>query len=141
MHLEPFSWLITPQSIISWYISCPSLVRSPIPANIDSLPSSLPILLISSYIKTVFPEPPPPKIPILSPQAYGAIKSTTLIPVFNIYVYYLCETNGGGSLCIGNLYLHSIGPRLSTGSPKINIRNKIEILIKTDFDLTKRIDS
>lgn len=33
---------------------------------------------------TVFPTPAPPKSPILPPLAYGASKSTTLIPVIRI---------------------------------------------------------
>ncbi len=42
------------------------------------------MLLISSWIKTVLPTPAPPKRPIFPPRAYGARRSTTLMPVTRI---------------------------------------------------------
>ena len=53
------------------------------------------MLLISSIIKTVLPTPAPPNNPILPPRAYGANKSTTLIPVTRTSVSVDCSTNSG----------------------------------------------
>ncbi|RYY86727.1 hypothetical protein EON63_05330 [archaeon] len=44
------STLITPPSIISWYKSLPSLVRSPTPAKTEYPPWFMAMLLISSCV-------------------------------------------------------------------------------------------
>ena len=59
--------LITPPSIISWYRSLPSRVRSPTPANTEKPPWPFAMLLMSSMMNTVLPTPAPPKRPILPP--------------------------------------------------------------------------
>ena len=58
-----------PDSSISRSKSFPSLVRSPTPANTESPPCPFAILLISSWISTVFPTPAPPNNPIFPPLA------------------------------------------------------------------------
>ena len=74
-------------------------------------------MLINSIIKTVFPTPAPPKRPILPPFAYGASRSTTLIPVTKISASVDCSTYSGASLWIGNACLDLTGLPSSTGSP------------------------
>ena len=61
------SGLITPDSLNSSYKSLPSRVRSPTPPKTDTPPCSLAILLISSWIRTVFPTPAPPNSPTFPP--------------------------------------------------------------------------
>jgi len=62
-------YLIIPDSNISRSKSFPSRVLSPTPANTDKPPCPLAILLINSWINTVFPTPAPPNNPILPPFA------------------------------------------------------------------------
>mmetsp|Transcript_4404 Transcript_4404/g.15309 ORF Transcript_4404/g.15309 Transcript_4404/m.15309 type:complete len:205 (+) Transcript_4404:700-1314(+) len=109
--------LMTPPSIISWYKSLPSRVRSPTPANTEKPPCALAMLLMSSMMNTVLPTPAPPKRPIFPPFWYGASRSTTLMPVTRISCSVDCSTNGGASRWIGRLFGDSIGPHSSTGSP------------------------
>jgi len=52
-------------------------------------------------MSTVFPTPAPPKSPILPPLAYGANKSTTLIPVTKTSAPEPYSERGGASLWIG----------------------------------------
>ena len=59
-------------------------VRCIMLAASEGLHRDIAILLISSWINTVFPTPAPPNRPILPPFAYGASKSMTLIPVSKI---------------------------------------------------------
>ena len=47
---------------------------------------------------TVLPTPAPPNNPIFPPLAYGANKSTTLIPVTKISVSVDCSVKGGADL-------------------------------------------
>ena len=56
-------------------------MRSPTPANTDTPPCSLAMLLISSMMTTVLPTPAPPNAPILPPLRNGQIRSMTLMPV------------------------------------------------------------
>ena len=72
---------MTPASDISLYRSLPSRVRSPTPANTDTPPWSLAMLLISSMMTTVLPTPAPPNAPTLPPFRNGQIRSMTLMPV------------------------------------------------------------
>ena len=72
---------------------------------------------MSSMISTVFPTPAPPKSPIFPPFVYGAIKSTTLIPVVKISYPYPCSTKVGASRWIGNFNFVVIGPYSSMGCP------------------------
>ena len=62
-------YLIIPDSNISLRRSFPSLVLSPTPANTESPPWPLAMLLINSWINTVLPTPAPPNKPILPPLA------------------------------------------------------------------------
>src|SRR5918996_1693673 len=75
---------ITPDSLISSQRSLPSRERSPTPQKADSPPCSCARLWISSWIRTVLPTPAPPNRPTLPPWAYGASRSTTLMPVSKI---------------------------------------------------------
>jgi len=68
-------------------------------------------------MSTVFPTPAPPKRPIFPPLAYGANKSTTLIPVTKISAPDPYWSNGGASLWIGYFISVLIGPLSSIGSP------------------------
>src|SRR6202790_4323802 len=52
-------------------------------------------------MSTVLPTPAPPKRPTLPPRVYGAIKSTTLIPVSKIFCVGSCCANVGASRWIG----------------------------------------
>ena len=65
---------MTPASHISWYRSLPSRVRSPTPANTDTPPWSLAMLLISSMMTTVLPTPAPPNAPTLPPLRNGQMQ-------------------------------------------------------------------
>jgi len=56
---------------------------------------------MSSIINTVFPTPAPPNNPILPPLAYGASKSTTLIPVIKSSYSEAWSSKEGASLWIG----------------------------------------
>ena len=58
-------------------------------------------LWISSWISTVLPTPAPPNRPILPPRTYGAIRSTTLMPVSKISIFGVRSLNAGGSRWIG----------------------------------------
>mmetsp|Transcript_26105 Transcript_26105/g.84505 ORF Transcript_26105/g.84505 Transcript_26105/m.84505 type:complete len:219 (+) Transcript_26105:1130-1786(+) len=75
------------------------------------------MLLISSMITTVFPTPAPPKRPIFPPLAYGASKSTTLIPVDSTSCDFPCSTKVGGLRWIGAWAFAPMGPFSSMGSP------------------------
>ncbi len=59
--------LSTPASLNSSQRSFPSRVRSPTPQNTDFPPCSMAMLLMSSWMMTVFPTPAPPKRPVLPP--------------------------------------------------------------------------
>ena len=65
MNSSPY--LIMPDSNISRSKSFPSRVRSPTPANTERPPWPLAMLLINSWINTVFPTPAPPNNPIFPP--------------------------------------------------------------------------
>ncbi|KAH3685116.1 hypothetical protein WICPIJ_003883 [Wickerhamomyces pijperi] len=95
--LDSPSKLMTPVSFISRYKSLPSLVRSPTPVKTEKPPWALAMLLINSWMKTVLPTPAPPNKPILPPLAYGANKSTTLIPVSKTSAAVDCSAKEGGS--------------------------------------------
>ena len=88
----------TPDSPISVQRSFPSRERSPTPVKIEYPPCSVAILVISSWISTVFPTPAPPNRPILPPFAYGANRSMTLMPVSSISTTGLWSAKLGGSL-------------------------------------------
>jgi hypothetical protein len=68
-------------------------------------------------MKTVLPTPAPPKRPILPPLAYGASRSTTLMPVTSTSASVDCSVNSGGSVWMGIFFTPSMGPRSSRGSP------------------------
>mmetsp|Transcript_3318 Transcript_3318/g.7484 ORF Transcript_3318/g.7484 Transcript_3318/m.7484 type:complete len:237 (-) Transcript_3318:25-735(-) len=108
---------MTPDSIISLYRSFPSRVRSPTPANTEKPPCALATLLMSSMISTVLPTPAPPNSPIFPPRAYGASRSTTLMPVTRISCSTLCSTNAGASPWMARVCFESMGPHSSMGSP------------------------
>src|SRR5215467_9970168 len=76
---------MTPLSWNSSQRSLPSRVRSPTPPNTDTPPCFMAMLLMSSMMMTVLPTPAPPKSPILPPWRYGSSRSTTLMPVSNIF--------------------------------------------------------
>ena len=108
---------ITPDSVISSQRSLPSRERSPTPQNADRPPCSCARLLISSWISTVLPTPAPPNRPTLPPLAYGASRSTTLMPVSNISaVGVSCSTVGAGRW-IGQRSSTSIVSPWSIASP------------------------
>src|SRR5919199_46075 len=92
---------ITPDSVISSHRSLPSRERSPTPQNADRPPCSWARLLMSSWMRTVLPTPAPPNRPILPPLAYGASRSTTLMPVSNISVVGVRFSTFGASRWIG----------------------------------------
>ena len=70
-------------------------------------------------IRTVLPTPAPPKRPIFPPREYGAIRSTTLMPVSRICVDVSWLSNFGAGRWIGQLSLLPTGAGLwSTGSPR-----------------------
>ena len=79
----------------------PSRVRSPTPENTETPPCSRARFAISSWMRTVLPTPAPPKRPILPPRTYGAIRSTTLIPVSKTSIFDVSSSNAGGSRWIG----------------------------------------
>ena len=58
---------MTPLSCISSQRSLPSRVRSPTPANTETPPCFMAMLLMSSMMMTVLPTPAPPNSPILPP--------------------------------------------------------------------------
>ena len=95
MNSSPY--FIIPDSSISRNKSFPSLVLSPTPAKTDKPPCPFAMLLINSWIKTVFPTPAPPNKPIFPPFAYGSIKSITLIPVNKTSVAVESWSNFGAS--------------------------------------------
>ena len=74
-------------------------------------------LTMSSWMNTVFPTPAPPKSPIFPPRAYGAMRSTTLMPVIKTSAEVDCSTNAGGSAWMGSFFSCLMGPRSSMGSP------------------------
>ena len=117
MNSSPY--LIIPDSSISRNKSFPSRVRSPTPANTESPPCPLAMLLINSWISTVLPTPAPPNNPILPPFAYGSIRSITLIPVKSTSVEVESWSNAGASRCIGSPFLPVLGksPIPSMASP------------------------
>mmetsp|Transcript_29261 Transcript_29261/g.93797 ORF Transcript_29261/g.93797 Transcript_29261/m.93797 type:complete len:206 (-) Transcript_29261:160-777(-) len=75
------------------------------------------MLLMSSMMTTVLPTPAPPKRPILPPLAYGARRSTTLMPVTRISADLPCSVKVGALAWIGANLSVGTGPRSSTGSP------------------------
>src|SRR5947208_2961372 len=108
----------TPDSFISSHRSLPSRERSPTPQNADRPSCSSARLRISSWMITVLPTPAPPNSPTLPPLAYGASRSTTLIPVSNISCVGVSSSTGGASWWIGrrSTSAGSSGPK-SIGSP------------------------
>ena len=69
-------------------------------------------------INTVLPTPAPPKRPILPPFTYGAIRSTTLIPVSKICVSGERSSNLGAGRWIGHFSSATTGAgSWSTVSP------------------------
>src|SRR3954469_11504022 len=71
---------------------------------------------MSSVIVTVLPTPAQPKRPTLPPRTYGAMRSTTLMPVSKISIFADSSPNSGGSRWIGQRSpLAASFP--STGSP------------------------
>ena len=86
---------ITPDSWNSSHKSLPSRVRSPTPANTDTPPCFMAMLLISSMMMTVLPTPAPPNRPILPPCRYGSSRSMTLMPVSNIFNSVDCCSSVG----------------------------------------------
>src|SRR4051794_33469473 len=71
---------------------------------------------MSSVIVTVLPTPAPPKRPTLPPRTYGAMRSTTLMPVSKISIFADSSPNSGGSRWIGQR--SPVAASLpSTGSP------------------------
>merc|ERR1719348_1035228 len=117
---------MTPPSIISWYRSLPSLVRSPTPAKTEYPPWALATLLISSMINTVLPTPAPPNRPILPPFTYGARRSTTLMPVTRISWSTDMSANSGASAWMAANLSVLMGPLSSMGSPMtLMIRPKV----------------
>ena len=104
-------------SLISSSRSLPSRVRSPTPENTDTPPCSRARFAISSWISTVLPTPAPPKRPILPPRTYGAIRSTTLIPVSKISIFGERSWKSGGSRWIGQRSVAVWPPLSSIGSP------------------------
>src|SRR5262249_17091528 len=108
---------MTSDSVISSSRSFPSRVRSPTPEKTDTPPCSRAMLAISSWISTVLPTPAPPKRPILPPRTYGAIRSTTLIPVSKISTFGDRSWNSGGSRWIGQRSAADTSPFSSIGSP------------------------
>ena len=121
-------------SFISSQRSFPSRVRSPTPANTEIPPCLVAILLISSWMMTVFPTPAPPNKPIFPPFKYGSIRSITLIPVSNISRFVFWSTSAGAGLWMGSRRFASIGPNLSTGSP-------ITLMTRPKVDLPTGIDT
>ena len=88
---------ITPDSVISRQRSLPSRVRSPTPANTETPPCWVAMLLMSSWMSTVLPTPAPPKRPTLPPFTYGASRSITLMPVSKISAVGESASKSGGS--------------------------------------------
>src|SRR6185437_4655387 len=68
-------------------------------------------------MSTVLPTPAPPNRPTLPPLAYGARRSTTLIPVTRISASVDCSIYSGAGWWIARLPSDLIGPASSTGSP------------------------
>ena len=88
---------MTPDSFISSQRSLPSRERSPTPQKAEKPSCSSAMLRISSWISTVLPTPAPPNRPTLPPFAYGASRSTTLIPVSSTsWVGVRSSTSGAG---------------------------------------------
>ena len=56
---------------------------------------------MSSWMSTVLPTPAPPNRPTLPPLAYGARRSTTLMPVSNISVVGMRFSTFGAERWIG----------------------------------------
>ena len=71
--------------------SCPSRIRSPIPAKNASPLPFLATLWISSIVSTVFPTPAPPRTPTFLPLTKGVKKSITLIPVSRISGFWIVK--------------------------------------------------
>ena len=117
----------TPDSFISSHRSLPSRERSPTPQKADRPSCSSARLRISSWMITVLPTPAPPNNPTLPPLAYGASRSTTLIPVSNISVVGVSSSTVGAARWIGQRSTSSgrSGPR-SMGSPnRLKIRPSV----------------
>src|SRR6201987_2000114 len=68
-------------------------------------------------ISTVLPTPAPPNRPILPPFAYGARRSTTLMPVTRISASVDCSVYSGAGWWMPRSSVDLIGPASSTGSP------------------------
>ena len=70
-------------------------------------------------MRTVLPTPAPPKSPTFPPREYGAMRSTTLMPVSRIWVDVSCSSNFGAARWIGHTSLLPTGSGLwSTVSPR-----------------------
>ena len=117
---------MTPDSFISFQRSLPSRERSPTPQNADRPPCSLARLLISSWISTVLPTPAPPNRPTLPPWAYGASRSTTLMPVSKISLVGVRSSTSGAGRWIGHRSSVSTSPPSSITSPsRLKIRPSV----------------
>ena len=65
---------------------------------------------MSSWMSTVLPTPAPPNRPTLPPLAYGASRSTTLMPVSNISVVGVRFSTFGAGRWIGQRSSYSTSP-------------------------------
>ena len=93
------------------------------------------MLLINSWINTVFPTPAPPNNPILPPLINGQIKSTTLIHVSKISVSVLCCAYVGALRWIGIFLTSSPSASFpSIGCPKtLNILPSVALPTGTEI--------
>ncbi len=126
---------MTPDSFISSQRSLPSRERSPTPQKADRPPCSLARLWISSWMRTVLPTPAPPNRPTLPPLAYGASRSTTLMPVSNISVVGVRFSTDGADRWIGQRSMPSgmSSPR-SIGSPsRLKMRPSVAVPTGTEI--------
>src|SRR5207244_974728 len=81
---------------------------------------------ISSWMSTVLPTPAPPNRPTLPPFAYGASRSTTLMPVSKISRVGVRSSTSGAGRWIGQRSSTSIGSPWSIVSPsRLKIRPRV----------------
>src|SRR3984893_1695778 len=116
----------TSASCISWYMSLPSRVRSPTPANTDRPWCWWAMLRINSWTITVLPTPAPPKRPIFEPLTKVQIRSMTLMPVSRISTCVCCSSIAGAGRWIGSISPPEGAGSSSMASPiTLNIRPKV----------------
>src|SRR5579859_3344474 len=124
----------TPASCISWYMSLPSRVRSPTPANTDRPLCWYAMLRMSSCTMTVLPVPAPPKRPIFEPLANVQMRSITLIPVSRISTFACCSETGGAGRWIGQRVMPSGAGSSSMGAPMtLNMRPSVSTPTGTEI--------